>query len=216
MQQVCAGLRQGAVRPRCPRTGGIRLTNNTVSSKRPHPSKNFGCRLVTRLICDQRSSHWSPRDSSRMTGKRRWRKVTPNEARESGAAARHRAVHGSSEGRRPPGRFSDGATPCEQSGRPGPGRLEERPPSDQGHIAVVVPSPENGPSLSPSGDWGLMKMPLIAQAGRDVFADKTLNYGFRSVESIKDLSRSSPSRRLEPRTRAPHGLGVPATFGRSH
>ena len=61
-------------------------------------------------------------------------------------------------------------------------------PSGQGHIAVVVPSPQDGPSLSPSGDWGLMKMPHIAQAGRDIFADKTLNYGFQSVESIKDLA----------------------------
>jgi hypothetical protein len=61
-------------------------------------------------------------------------------------------------------------------------------PPEHGHITVVVPSPEDGETLTPSGDWGLMKMPHIAQAGDQVFPDKTMNYGFKSVESVKGLS----------------------------
>ena len=56
-----------------------------------------------------------------------------------------------------------------------------------GHIAVVTPSPEGGPTLRPSGDWGLMRLPYIAQAGTTVFAEQPLSSGFRSVETIEGL-----------------------------
>lgn len=50
---------------------------------------------------------------------------------------------------------------------------------DQGHVAIVVPSRNAGGAMEYSGNWG-MKVPFIAQAGRDIFEYKKMSWGFAS------------------------------------
>jgi hypothetical protein len=64
----------------------------------------------------------------------------------------------------------------------------KNPTGGHGHDAFVVPSPSDGPALTPSGDWAGLRVPSIAQAGSDVFASKPLSYGFRSVETVEGLA----------------------------
>jgi len=49
--------------------------------------------------------------------------------------------------------------------------------TDEGHLAIVVPSKRRNGTMGHSGKWG-MRVPFIAQAGTSIFDYKEMSWGF--------------------------------------